>query len=277
MQHPRAAAGSVSLTWVGHATFLVQLGGVNVLTDPHFARRASPVQWAGPKRMAGLPLDVDDLPAIDLVVLSHDHYDHLDATSVKRLARRFPDATWVSPLGYDRWLRARGVLDVVEADWWHERSVDDVTLTCLPVQHWCRRGFRANERLWGGWSLQSPSGSVLFVGDSGYFHGFREIGARLAPFDAVLMPIGAYEPRWFMRPAHMNPEEAVQAYRDLGGEGVMAGMHWGTFRLTDEDPLEPPGRTRSAWDAEGLDPDRLWIPRHGETRWLRTSESPVER
>ena len=268
---PRAPGDSLTLTWVGHATFLIQLAGLNLLTDPHFSPRASPVQWAGPRRMSGLPMDIDDLPPIDAVVISHDHYDHLDRGSVRRLARHSPAAQWITPLGYHGWLRSQGVESVAQADWWDTLSFGRLRATCLPVQHWTRRGFKGNQRLWAGWSLStqaseaSSSRSIFFCGDSGYFSGFEEIGARLGPFDASLLPIGAYDPRWFMRTSHMNPEEAVQAYHDLGGSGLFAGMHWGTFRLTDEDPLEPPLRTRAAWQTADLPTKQLWIPLHGET------------
>lgn len=271
---PRAPAEDLSLTWIGHATFLVQLGGVNLLTDPHFSDRASPVQWAGPRRLSRLPVGISDLPPIDLVVLSHDHYDHLDSGSVRKLARHSPEAEWVVPLAYERWLRRRGVRRITEVDWWKAAVVAGVECTAVPVQHWTRRGFQPNERLWSGWTLTAHEAgrSVFFAGDSGYFHGFRDIRA-LGPFDASLIPIGAYEPRWFMRHSHMNPEEAVQVYKDVGGHGLFAGMHFGTFRLTDEDPLEPPIRTRAAWAEAGLDPELLWVPIHGESR-IVTRQSP---
>ncbi|HEX8692672.1 MAG TPA: MBL fold metallo-hydrolase [Longimicrobium sp.] len=273
---PRAPAGEARITWVGHATFLVQAGGLNLLTDPVWSRRASPLQWLGPARFAPPGVPFDELPPVDAVLLSHDHYDHLDEGTVERLRERPGGGPrWIVPLGYRDWFAERGVAGVTELDWWDEAEVageaGTARVVCAPTQHWTRRRLRElNDRLWASYAVLLPDGRrVYFGGDSGYFAGFAEIGQRLGPFDALLLPIGAYEPRWFMRPAHMNPEEAVRAYGDLGGRGAFVAMHWGTFRLTDEDPLEPPGRTRDAWRAAGLPPQDLHVLRHGETLVLR--------
>lgn len=278
--HPRAAAGEMRATWVGHATFLLQVGGLNVLTDPHWSRRASPFSWAGPKRFVPPGLDWEDLPPIDVVVISHDHYDHLDASTVRRIVERFGHETlWLSPLGFRPWLERHGAVQVRELDWWEETTVEsssaEVRFVCLPAQHWCNRAFWDNRvpRLWCSWMIATEGGRLYFGGDSGWFPGYTEIGAALGPFDLTLLPIGAYEPRWFMRPIHMNPEEAVGAYGELGGQGVFGAMHWGTFRLTDEDPLEPPVRLRASWERAGHDPGRLWIPRHGATLTWRGEQT----
>jgi N-acyl-phosphatidylethanolamine-hydrolysing phospholipase D len=269
---PRAAAEEVRITWIGHATFLVQIGGLNLLTDPHFSERASPFQFMGPRRFVPPAVDFDALPPIDAVLLSHDHYDHLDAPTVKRLHRTYGDGlAWIAPLGHAEWLARTGIRhNVHDVDWWDSVELPGpagpVSVTCAPAQHWTRRTLREfNNRLWGSFAIRSATRAVYFGGDSGYFRGYPEIGARLGPFDAVLMPIGAYDPRWFMAPAHMDPEEAVQSYREMGGGGVFIPMHWGTFRLTDEDPLEPPIRLRKAWEDSALPPDHLRVLRHGDT------------
>lgn len=270
---PRTAPGELRITWVGHATFLVQHSGVNVLTDPVWSRRASPFSRFGPVRLTPPGMPLEQLPPIDAVVFSHDHYDHLDAASVRRLHATFgDDVAWLAPLGYARWFAGQGVRRITELDWW-----DDVVLQtpggplqvrALPAQHWTRRVTSpVRSRLWSAYSINAGGGMpVLFGGDSGYFPGYADIGRLAGPFRALLLPVGAYEPRWFMRDVHMNPEDAVQAYDDLGGSGVFVASHWGTFRLTDEDPLEPPRRLRAAWLDSGRPPGDLWIPRHGETR-----------
>jgi len=263
--------GVLRLTWVGHSTFLVQQGGLNVLTDPVWSRRASPVRWVGPARLVPPGLAYEALPSIDAVLISHDHYDHLDAGTVRRLARDHGAARWFTPLGYGRWLHKRGVTRVTELDWWEEAVLETergrLALMALPAQHWTRRKpWDGYDRLWSAWRVEGGGQSLLFGGDSGYFAGYADIGRRAGPFSATLLPIGAYAPRWFMRLAHMDPEEAVRAYRDLGGTGAFVAMHWGTFRLSDEAPLEPPERLRAAWSEAGLPPGDLWIPRIGESR-----------
>jgi N-acyl-phosphatidylethanolamine-hydrolysing phospholipase D len=274
---PRGPAGELRITWVGHATFLLQLGTVNVLTDPVWSRRASPLQFLGPRRFIDPGVPFDALPPIDAVLLSHDHYDHLDDGTVRRLCRRFGAALqWVAPLGYTAWLRRRGAQRVVELDWWQQADLEtpggDLAITATPAQHWTRRTpFSERTRLWASFMMRTAGAEPVYCcGDSGYFPGFEVIGRACGPFGATLLPIGAYEPRWFMKPAHMNPEEAVRAYLDLGRSGLFAGMHWGTFRLTDEPPLEPPRRVRTAWAEAGLPAADLWLPRIGETRIVET-------
>ena len=258
---------------MGHSTFLVQLGAINVLTDPIWSDRASPVQWAGPKRLSPPGFPIDRLPPIDLVIQSHDHYDHLDDRTVRRLVADHPAARWVAPLGVGAFLRDRGARDVSEHDWWDEIDAAGVRVGCAPAQHFSGRGFRdRNRSLWCSWVLRVSGTRVFFCGDSGYHGDFAEIGRRFGPFDVALMPVGAYEPRWFMQPVHMNPEEAVTAFRDLHrshgseGRGAFVPMHWGTFRLTDEPVEEPPALAEDHWRRAGLPGDGFWRLAHGETR-----------
>jgi N-acyl-phosphatidylethanolamine-hydrolysing phospholipase D len=270
---PRAPADALTLTWVGHSTFLIQIGGLNVLTDPMWSEYASPVRVVGPRRYVRPGIALDALPPIDIVVQSHDHYDHLDVPTVRALASRFPDTPWLAPLGLSRWLEHRGVRRARELDWWDDVAVDGIRVSAVPAQHFSGRGPARNRALWCGWTLHAAATdqSVYFVGDTGYFPGFGEIAERRGPFDAVLMPIGAYDPRWFMRPAHLDPEEAVRAYGVLadGQSGRplhFVAMHWGTFKLTEEPLLEPAERLRSEWREAALPVPMLHVLRHGETR-----------
>jgi N-acyl-phosphatidylethanolamine-hydrolysing phospholipase D len=272
---PTAADGTARITWVGHATHLIQLPGLNLLTDPMWSERASPFRSTGPKRFVPASPELGALPRIDAVLLSHDHYDHLDRRTVIRLRERFGEGLpWFTPLGYRDWFAALGVRNVVELDWWEDRILPGgERLIATPARHWTRRTpWSTNKRLWCSWAIapKDPSSPrVYWGGDSAYASHFHEIGERLGPFDVNILPIGAYEPRWFMGASHMNPEEAVAAYVDLGRAGAFLPSHWGTFRLTFEDPLEPPVRVRAAWSASELDPAALHLPHHGETVTLR--------
>ena len=269
---PRAVVDKASLTWVGHATFLIQIAGQNVLIDPVWSERCSPVQFAGPRRYMPPGIPIHELPPIDLVVLSHDHYDHLDSITVERIATAHPNARWLVPLGLVPFVRQRGAREIAELDWWAELKIDGLQLTCVPAQHFSGRGTRRNSSLWCGWSVAGAGRRLYFVGDTGRHSSFPEIAARLGSFNVVMMPIGAYDPRWFMAPVHLNPEEAVDSFQELTGDAnrdcPMVAMHWGTFKLTDEPMTEPPERARAAWGKKGLDPKNLWIMSHGETRWI---------
>jgi N-acyl-phosphatidylethanolamine-hydrolysing phospholipase D len=272
---PRGAPDLFIITWIGHTSFLIQIGGLNVLTDPVWSDRASPVQFAGPKRWVPPAVNFDQLPPIDAVILSHDHYDHLDSSTVSRLAERYPAAMWYAPLGVGDFLRRRGARDIVERDWWEETAIGDLRLTCLPAQHFSGRTLGARNRtLWCGWALRTSNRSLFFAGDTALHPDFGSIAARCGPFDVAILPIGAYEPRWFMGSVHMNPEDCIDAVEQLrtgqhGAGLVMVAAHWGTFKLTDEPMDEPPARMRDRWRAAGRDDDDLWIMRHGETRIMR--------
>lgn len=272
-ERPRAAPERLTMTWVGHSTFLLQLGGMNLLTDPIWSDRCSPVGWAGPRRWVPPGIPFDELPSIDVVLLSHDHYDHLDATSVTRLAARNPEARWFVPLGLAGLVRRLGVRAVSELDWWEQEAIASLTIGCTPAQHFSgRRPWQRDRTLWCGWSAATAGRRLLFVGDTGYHPEFARIGERFGPFDVILVPIGAYEPRWFMQPVHMDPEEAIRACVDLRGAAAEIAycvpMHWGTFKLTDEPMDEPPRRAREAWDSARLPRERFWQLAHGESRAL---------
>jgi N-acyl-phosphatidylethanolamine-hydrolysing phospholipase D len=271
--HPRAAPDVHTATWIGHSTVLLQVGGLNVLTDPVFSQRAFPLQWMGPSRLMEPALSIDALPPLDVVLLSHSHYDHLDRPAVKRLARAHPQATWIVPLRLGSYIRPWGARDVIELDWWQEVVSHGLRVTATPARHFsARRAGDRNRSLWCGFAFALDGIRAWFAGDTAYHSGFAEIGARRGPFDFVMVPIGAYEPRWFMERVHVNPEEAVRIFQDVGAahpaaeSPLMLGIHWGTFRLTDEPMDEPPRRTAELWRERGLNQDRLWIARFGETR-----------
>ena len=256
-----------SLTWIGHATLLIQINGVNILTDPQFSKRASPVQWAGPERVVPPSPPLDELPPIHMVLISHDHYDSLDVQSVKMLHNREggKDTIFFVPLGLKEWLQKLGVTNVVEIDWWEEFRAGPLTIVAAPMQHWGKRSpFSRNNHLWASWIVLSEDFRFYFGGDTGYSPHFRETGKKFGPFDLAALPIGAYEPRWFMKNHHINPEEAVEAHKDLKSKKSVA-MHWGTFILTDEPLDEPPRLLKEAMKEQGLSEEEFLILQHGET------------
>lgn len=268
---PRADPTTLTATWIGHTSALLQLGGLNILTDPIWSERASPLTFAGPRRVTAPGVAFDDLPIIDAVVISHNHYDHLDTNTVNRLIARFPAAAWRVPLGVADFVRAKGAADVAECGWHDSTTVGALRFTCVPAQHFSGRGpFDRNRTLWCGWVLSSDRSSVYFAGDTALNPSFADIGTRYGPFQLALMPIGAYDPRWFMRSVHMDPEECVAAVKQLAPAAqdtpVLLATHWGTFKLTDEPVAEPPHRMRRAWNGASLPPEKLWIARLGETR-----------
>ena len=250
---------TAQVTWIGHSTFLLQVDGLNILTDPIFSTRASPVSFAGPKRSTPPAMTIEQLPPIDVVLISHNHYDHLDKPTVKALQAKQPDnpPSYYVPLGQKAWFDRLGIPQVTELDWWDNATFSNATIHAVPVQHWSSRGlFDRNKTLWAGFVIDSPSLRTIFVGDSGYSDDFKVIAERLGPVDLALVPIGAYDPRWFMKNAHMNPEEALQVVEDLGVKRAI-GMHWGTFALTDE-PMGEPGERA---DATGV----IETPKPGQT------------
>jgi L-ascorbate metabolism protein UlaG (beta-lactamase superfamily) len=253
---PRDGKG-VAATFVNHATFVLRFGGggiggnvgggdgaFTVLTDPIWSDRCSPFSFAGPRRVHAPGVPFDSLPRMDVVVISHNHYDHMDLPTLRRLAAR-DNPLFLVPLGDKKLLQGEGISRVEEMDWWQARKVSGFAITFLPAQHWSARGlFDRNESLWGSWGIVSPDGTrVYHAGDTGYGSHFKTIRARWGVPDLALIPIGAYAPRWFMGAAHVDPAEAIQAFHDLGARKAV-GMHFGAFQLTNESWDEPATRTR---------------------------------
>lgn len=251
-------------TWVGHATWLIQLDGINVLTDPHLSPRASPVAFAGPERLIPPALTHTDLPQIDVVLVSHNHYDHWDTPTLRWLVEAHGPQFFV-PLGDAARLRRLGTERVAELDWWASLKRGGIRVTAVPAQHFSGRGLAdRNRSLWCGYVFEAEGAKVYFAGDTGYSPDFTAIGQRFAPIDLALLPIGAYEPRGFMAPMHVNPEEAVRIHQEVGARRSLA-MHWGTFRLTLEPVDEPPRRLQDALAAAAVPGAAFQAPRPGET------------
>ena len=274
----KASTMQPAITWVGHATMLVQADGLNVLTDPIFSERASPIQSLGPQRVQPPGLSIDQLPPIDVVLISHNHFDHLDKNSVLALSNRAQASTlFIVPLGVKALFIDIGITNVKELDWWDSINVKGIEFNFTPVQHWSARGLgERNQTLWGGWAVFGPGTHWYFSGDTGYSQDFvdtqkrfadRQTAARGGGFDLALIPVGAYEPRWFMKEQHVNPAEAVQIHQDLKAKRSV-GVHWGTFALTDEPLDQPPKDLALALLEKGLAADAFTVMAIGETRAL---------
>ncbi|HEY3444943.1 MAG TPA: MBL fold metallo-hydrolase [Myxococcales bacterium] len=261
------APGVVRVTFVGHSTVLLQLDGLNILTDPIWSDRASPVPFAGPKRIRPPGVRFEDLPPIDVVLISHNHYDHLDLQTLRRLAERDRPRV-VVPLGNKAVLDKAGLLGASELDWWQDLELaPGVRLVAVPAQHFSNRGpFDDGNGLWAGFVIESRSaGRVFFAGDSGYGPHFKEIAQRTGAPRLALLPIGAFRPRWFMGPVHMGPDQAVEAARDLGARTSVA-IHFGTFKLADDGEEEPVKELQEALAKNpGVD---FWVPEFGRGRDL---------
>ena len=256
------------ITWIGHASFLYQNNDLNILLDPHCTNRASPFSFAGPERYTPPGMTVEQFPNIDVVTISHNHYDHLDYKTVTEISKKFPNALFLVPLGLQKWFEDNDIKNVIELDWWESKTVKNTVITFAPVQHWSARGlFDRNESLWGAWHFNSPKHSFIHLGDTGYSDDFKNIFKELGPVNLAAIPIGAYEPRWFMKFSHMNPDEAVMAFKDLNADQAI-GMHWGTFILTDEKVTEPPEKLEIALSNNKIDSSKFITLKHGQTLTL---------
>jgi L-ascorbate metabolism protein UlaG (beta-lactamase superfamily) len=269
LERVRQSGGGPRLTWIGHASFLGTLGGASFLIDPVFSERIARMI----PRHVPPGLGPDELPPLQALLVTHNHYDHLDAASVLALSRAIAVCV---PTGLGRWFRRRGFRDVRELGWWEQTRTDSLRVTLVPANHWSRRFIGdTNATLWGGFVVDSPAGAVYHAGDTSWFDGFDEIGRRFPGLLAAMLPIGSYSPPWFMEHHHLNPEQAGRAFERIGARNLVA-MHWGTFKLTDEPLREPAERMRAWWQSRGLDGERrLHVPAVGETVELgRDGEKP---
>lgn len=258
-------------TWLGHATMLWQIGGKNILVDPIFSQRASPVSFAGPPRLTPLPMSLSELPHIDAVVISHNHYDHLDRPTVLALQQQKGGAPlFIVPLGISDWLKREGITTVQGLDWWQHSTLggansDGVKVSLVPAQHWSSRTLiDRQESLWGGFVVQHQGYAMYYSGDTGYSKDFADIAAKFGKFDFAQIPVGCYEPRWFMGNQHVNEPEAVQIHRDVGSK-LSVGVHWGTFRLCDDPVDQVIDEFPKAVKAAGLNPSEFVLPALGQT------------
>lgn len=259
----RVDGGGLHVTFINHATVLIQMDGVNLLTDPIWSERASPFAWIGPKRHRAPGLRFEDLPPIDAILISHNHYDHLDIPSLARLIAAHRPRILLG-LGNEALLEKKKIGHATALDWW--RSVDlspSLRVTSVPAKHFSGRSFFDRDAtLWCGYVIEGPSGTIYFAGDTGYGSHFKRIAERFGPIRLALLPIGAYLPRWFMSPVHISPEEAVRAHQDLGALTSVA-IHFGTFALGDDGADQPIVDLRGA--LEKTKPVRpFWVPRFGE-------------
>ena len=267
--HPADLSGEDDrVWWLGHAALLLRLNKHYILIDPALSKRASPFAFAGPQRKTPSPLDIHHLPRLDYVLISHNHYDHLDKPTVKRIARRFPQARFIVPLGLALWCHQHGLRHVHQLDWWQHIEFAGIRIDAVPARHWSMRTvYDRNRSLWCGWVIRTPTLRFWFSGDSGYSEKLPEIAKRLGPFNLAALPVGAYAPKWFMGGQHMDPDQSVSLWRAIG-KPVTIPIHWGVFELADESLDEPPAELMRALQSAGEDNTRFSAWRIGESRGL---------
>ena len=265
-----------TLTWIAHSSALLQIAGLNILTDPIFSERASPFSFLGPKRQGELPFTLKQMPDIDVIVISHSHYDHMDLDTLKELNQMAKGKTlFLVPLGVKNLLQNEGITNVQELDWWDVVRVGKLEIYFTPTQHWsARTPWDNNQTLWGSWFFKSPEHSVYFAGDTGYSKDFQDIYEKLGAVDLALIPIGAYAPRWFMKQQHVNTDEAVQMHKDLHAK-VSVAIHWGTFRLSDEPMAEPPVLLKKSLLEAHVPEQQFRVLKRGETLNLEIGRAHV--
>lgn len=263
---PRLTNG-IHITFINHSTFLIQTDGLNILTDPVWSERTSPFQWAGPRRMRPPGIRFEDLPDIDVVLLSHNHYDHLDTDTLRSVFHKSKPRI-ITPLGVKSILDKNEIYSATDLDWWQESALNNsISIQCVPAQHFSGRGtYDRDATLWCGFVIKRPAGNIYFVGDTGYHSSmFKEIGTRCAPIEVALVPIGAYKPEWFMSPIHCSPAEAVKIHLEIKSKQSIA-THFGTFQLADDGLDEPAEALQKAIELEGVLPERFLIMKEGEVR-----------
>lgn len=265
---PDVGRDGISATWIGHSTFLLRIGGRTLITDPVFSLHAGPFGRIGPRRVRAPAIALGELPRVDVILQSHNHYDHLDLGAHRALTRRDAPVV-VTPIGNRAYLPWPTQPRATELDWWEATDFAGLRITMVPAQHFsARTPWDRDRALWGGFVVECGGRSVYFAGDSGYGPHFKEIGTRFPRLDLALLPIGAYEPRWFMSPVHVDPDQAVRAHIDLGGRRSVA-MHLGTFQLTDEGIDAPAQELAVARKVHGVTADAFTVPSAGETIVIR--------
>jgi L-ascorbate metabolism protein UlaG (beta-lactamase superfamily) len=254
----------VRITTINHATHLIQVKDLTILTDPVYSQRASPFTWVGPERRRAPGISFEELPHVDIVIISHNHYDHMDLDTIAKLTKK-SNPLFIVPLGNKKILASVGTTHVIELDWWQKHEVPAGNIYLTPAQHWSNRGLTdRNLALWGSFVLEMSESKIYFAGDTGYGVHFKLIEEKFGPMDIAILPIGAYEPRWFMKEQHINPAEAVQAHQDLKSK-LSIGTHFGTFHLTNEGIEEPITDLKKALEEKKLAQEAFVAPKNGQT------------